>query len=1016
MSWGVLRAPLLPLASYHGAAVAEPGDEHLMPADPLVRAAIMVGSDHLAAALQRTPRSAPAASRLHAKLLRYVIRMSTRPTPYGLFAGVGLVRWGPTSDVALAPEPLRTRARPDMEWLFALVMELEHNPRLRKELLLFANPFAIERAGWVMLAEPGDGAKADDRETRTRRVRATLAVRRVLAAARSPVPYAEVVRALRGDGSATPAQIDAHIERLCREGFLLTDLRPPLTGLDPARYVCDRLIATAEGRRVGEELSAFLCLLQQWDALPLEERAHGWAALTTHGPHVRPDVAADVPTQVDMALPLTGGVHHDVAREAARAAELLLRMSPYPIGPPTLRAYREHFEERYGPDREVPLLELLDPDFGLGLPVGSPPPPRARAHDGSRDQMLLGLAVDAVRGGHLVVDLNEDLLSRLETWTPALSRAPQSLEICISVLASSRAAIDAGNFLVVVGPNLGSDSAGRSLGRFAHVLGTPAHEALRSIITENAPAATPLQAELVYLPRQLRAANVAVRPALTHHEIVAGTSAGVPPDQVIPLDELVIGVRDRRFYVRWPALDADIAVSEMHMVNASQAPAAMRFLQDVERDGRVVFSRFDWGPAADLPFLPRVQSGRIVLATARWRLETLAEVHRSCQDLRTWRTRWSVPRHVYLAEGDQRLLLDLEQPSHRDLLSDELKQTSPRGQPVIEEALPGPGDAWLPGPDGARIAELVVPLRSVTPPIPHSETTRRRVVSPVAPSVRLRPPGSDWLFLKLYCPLAFEDELIAENVLDFVTFAEAAGIARRWFFVRYADPQSHLRLRFQGEPGHLFTLMPHACRWAADLVSDGLCLRLAFDTYDREIERYGGEAGMEIAEEIFAVDSRTVAELLDVIRRRPALDRITIAVLTVDRLLEGLAITAADRLRWYRSWAPPSRIGGAEYRHRDPALRRVLTHGRGTEAGWESAAPILEHYRRALEPLSSPLKARIAADGQRAKERSVYRSYVHMHLNRLLGRDATTTEHLVLELAGRVRESLSRAPCRSTGT
>jgi hypothetical protein len=61
-----------------------------------------------------------------------------------------------------------------------------------------------------------------------------------------------------------------------------------------------------------------------------------------------------------------------VADEAVHAAELLLRLTPFPEGLPSIAAYRQAFEGRYGADRDVPLLELLDPAAGLGLPPDAP--------------------------------------------------------------------------------------------------------------------------------------------------------------------------------------------------------------------------------------------------------------------------------------------------------------------------------------------------------------------------------------------------------------------------------------------------------------------------------------------------------------------------------------------------------------------------------------------------------------------------------------------------------------------
>ncbi|WP_369123902.1 lantibiotic dehydratase [Streptomyces mexicanus] len=67
------------------------GSQH--PDDVQARLAVLVASRDLTDALARTHPDDRAAARLRGKLVRYPIRMSTRPAPFGLFAGVGLVHW-----------------------------------------------------------------------------------------------------------------------------------------------------------------------------------------------------------------------------------------------------------------------------------------------------------------------------------------------------------------------------------------------------------------------------------------------------------------------------------------------------------------------------------------------------------------------------------------------------------------------------------------------------------------------------------------------------------------------------------------------------------------------------------------------------------------------------------------------------------------------------------------------------------------------------------------------------------
>ena len=70
---------------------------------------------------------------------------------------------------------------------------------------------------------------------------------------------------------------------------------------------------------------------------------------------------------------------------------------------------------------------------------------------------------------------------------------------------------------------------------------------------------------------------------------------------------------------------------------------------------------------------------------------------------------WLVPRYVYLSFGDNRLLLDLDSEAHAESCGPR-SADSRGGQLLLQEALPGPQDAWAEGPGGDFITELVVPL------------------------------------------------------------------------------------------------------------------------------------------------------------------------------------------------------------------------------------------------------------------------------------------------------------------
>jgi lantibiotic biosynthesis protein len=1030
----MVRAPLLPVEKY--LTLLDDENPLSLLSDPRIRRALAVGSPSLLSTVERFQHSQPSlrdAEQMRAKLLRYLTRMSTRPTPYGLFAGVAVVNWGPTTDLAIRSTCAETSTRPDMAWLMALVMSAEGKLAIRKHLNFRANPLAVLEAGRFALTERAPTGKGAPGLPVS--VRATGAVKRALAMARAPVSYEFLMSELCATTpSATPEKVAALLTQLWEQTLLLTDLRPPMTTASPAQYVADRLTRIPEATEELTRLNAFLTAASAWDRMEPEESVDAFRGLLARA-GAPADGSGDTPVQVDMAMSAEGRLGRILADEAARAVELHLRLSPSPRGFSSLAAYRQAFVTRYGHDREVPVLELLNPNTGLGPPSAhghapTGPDPRKAA---LRSQTLVQIACSALRDRQRVARLDDKLLARLETWSLVADTAPLSMDINFLVAARSPQDIDRGDFTLVLGPNLGALAAGRNLGRFANLIGPAGQRALeQTAAAEKALAPDEIWAELVHLPSNMRSANVVIRPPVRDYEIPLGVTPGVPASQVIPLNELLIGVEEGRFYVRWPAAGKRVRISSGHMLTLHSAPAVGRFLVELSLDCKALFSTFDWGAVENFPYLPRVEVGRIVLRLAQWRIhkDDLAIDASSGfrGSLELWRTRWDVPRHVFLSVGDNRLILDLQQDSQAVEIKNELKKLAEGGSLVVQEVLPWLGEAWLVGPGGHYYSEFVASLvlradslsatRPHVPAVkPSAAPSRPTGVLPEQSGVqsqRVYPPGSEWLFVKLYGPRTFEDDVISGSMLTLTENIIASSLAESWFFIRYSDPDPHIRLRFLGLPDRLKgQVFGHVCDWARQLISDGLSLRYVFDTYEREVERYGGTEGAAVAESLFAVDSRYAAELVRcAMAKQWTQDRTTLVALSIDDLLGAIGFSDEERLRWYRGQAASGRSdAGSEYRQRKTVLRSLLGRpgGLANEAGGAEIVEVFQGRRQSLAPVADRLR-QLANHGE--LDQSIDRltsSFVHLHINRMGGIDSSS-EQRILSLLLRTREGLKKSP------
>jgi len=850
--------------------------------------------------------------------------------------------------------------------------------------------------------------------------------------AREPIPYSELLDRLADSTGSEHVKVEKLLADLWEQTLLLTDLAPGFLSSDPARQIVDRLGSIGEAGAECAALSSLLEELCDWDGAGLDVAISRYGSLADRvEAMVGKNGGASI--QVDLKLELEGcAINEAVAVEVARAAELLLRLTPHPSGPPALSSYRQAFVAKYNEGREVSLLELLDPTVGLG-PLGpvSFPTNSSGTQELRRGQILFDLACHALRSGETVVELDEHLLADLQTCPPDSATFPLSMDIYALVGARSAAALDAGDFTVVVGPNVGVVGAGKNFGRFAYLFDHEENELLRSTTrAEEALSPGIVTAELVYRPRRFRLANVIVRPSVREYALCLCGDSGAAEVKTIPLDELVVGVRHNRFYLRWPAADREVWISSCHMLNTYNAPEIGRFVTEMAQDGVAQLSGFSWGPAEGFPFLPRVQSGRVVLRPAEWRigptqrrrnigLDSPAEFRRTFS---RWRQLWNVPRRVFLAQGDNRLALDLEDQADIEELFHEIRTINNQGTLLLQEVLPSFDDVWVQGPGGRYYSEIVVPL--VLASRNSAELDASRPVTEGALKVgskprsktesSLKPPGTDWLYLKIYCGLKTQDDLIAGPLRDFGAFVLSEELAERWFFLRYSDPDPHLRVRFQGNPSVLTTqLFPSVCDWASQLLANGSCHHFAFDTYDREVERYGGVEAIDIAESIFFADSIAVVNYKALTARKAiSLDTETLAVITVDNLLAGLGLSESDRISWLRGFVTWRADVGTVFRKRQSLLRAQLCEARrrDTDGTGNPLQSALTAARNSLAPEGAHLGDMVLRSQLNQELGNLYTHFVHMHCNRLIG-SASLVERTALGLLLRASESLQEHPC-----
>src|SRR5258708_34539073 len=99
---------------------------------------------------------------------------------------------------------------------------------------------------------------------------------------------------------------------------------------------------------------------------------------------------------------------------------------------------------------------------------------------------------------------------------------------------------------------------------------------------------------------------------------------------------------------------------------------------------------------------------------------------------------------------------------------------------------------------------------------------------------------------------------------DLVSSWRASQLITKWFFLRYSDPDLHLRIRFNGAPKKLWSdglALVHG--FLHTIREEKLTWQISIDTYKPELKRYGESKALLITEQIFTDDSDFAVSLLN---------------------------------------------------------------------------------------------------------------------------------------------------------
>lgn len=910
---------------------------------------------------------------------KYFRRSIERTTPFGLFAGVGAGRFGEITGFKSERQVFQKYVHPDAGWLWGYIAELEQTYYAQmnfkwnsvcindgnRELLLYTTTQDIEEIS----------------------VRRTKVLEIVQEMCKEYTSYADIVSRVQENYPDVDNQIITdYVFDLINKQLLISDLRPAISDGEPLNWLIMKCAEISE--EVADALRKLKSMCEAYEKTAIGEGIAAYHAIINLMKELH---KSEYYLQVDTNIYDTEvTLDNDVKDRIEQLAEALVMMSAKSQNQKeALNRYRDKFIEKYGLNRLVPLVEMLDSSIGIGAPVGYLNP----ANDFFENQGNSTEIDKEVRNYFLkeyehAIKYNTSIKINMEELGKYLN-LPDDLEPLTSFELYIRAKNEKGKIKLFMSENGGAPCAGKTFGRFA--LKNQEFSNILSAVNEQEKVlrGNTKTCEISFLPARLRSGNVMRCPSGRDMILSAYTGEDHTKEH-LQLENILIGVENSRFYAVDARTNDRIIFGINNMYNLLLQPNIFRFLLEISNEGEINGFDLPWKYVYQyFKHIPRIELGDIVLAEEQWFVSSTelglgdkkVDYEGFLKAFEQYKKENNLPEEVYLVEEDNRIALSLTNKISLQILFDEIKKK--KGSSVLLERKES-GEHIYYG-DAKFATEIVVPVfRTIVSPT-YNVVAGSKVLERNA---HIALPYDNWLYFKLYCKNERETELIALELKPFAERLKAEkGIEH--FFMRYIDVKPHIRLRFFGTPQMLYEATNDIMKWISELEQKNIIGDMSINQYEREIERYGGSGLISYAEALFRADSVVVETILHKIRmKQTELDVEEATILSILKYLELFYDDFAQRLDFCTTYYHINQYL-SEFRAKKEKCLALFD----IENGWSRFMELPEG--RELLQLFDTRKQIIEAykvhieneNNTQAFKDDIVASVLHLHCNRMLGTD-----------------------------
>jgi thiopeptide-type bacteriocin biosynthesis protein len=268
-------------------------------------------------------------------------------------------------------------------------------------------------------------------------------------------------------------------------------------------------------------------------------------------------------------------------------------------------------------------------------------------------------------------------------------------------------------------------------------------------------------------------------------------------------------------------------------------------------------------------------------------------------------------------------------------------------------------------------------------------------------------PGSEWLYLKLYTGINSSDNFLILEINTLIKKLLKMRLIEKWFFVRYSDPNPHLRIRLLLAKKSDFGKVIEMFYAKLDKFTNSFIWKIQLDTYVRELERYN-KLLIEESESIFFYSSKCIIKILHNLSQTNNSDayRWMIALRIIDIFLAGFNLDNGEKLNLMRNMSNSFKIEFGysnnnvifknKYRSNRKIINSVLKN-ENDDLIYRGLIFNIERESLMLKNIIMEVRGKINGMQEHFSLQKFLSDHIHMFMNRLFSSDNRYFELIIYD-------------------